>query len=65
MKKVEKWLKKGRKNCAKGYHWYIMDYGTYLLCPMCGQRKEKGNVNEMTEYNCYLVNPMKFEKAKA
>jgi len=59
---VDKWLIKGRKNCAKGKHWFIMNFGDYLLCPVCGEKKEVKDIF-VTEYNAYLVNEMGFEKA--
>ena len=63
-KKVDKWLEKGRKNCAKGEHWFKLDYGTYLVCPICGEHYDKVDINEMNEHNCFLVNSMEFERAK-
>ena len=62
-KKVDRWLTYGRKQCANGDHWFIMDYGGYLCCPICGQTQPRIKPNELTEYNCYLVNSMKFQKA--
>ena len=52
-KKVNKWIKKGRKNCRKGLHWYILSYPDGLVCPICGHKKEEGYM--MPEYNCYIV----------
>ncbi len=59
-KSVNKWLEKGRKNCAKGDHWLMLDYGDNLVCPVCNNRfpPEEG----MTEYNCYIVRSPEWEK---
>ena len=63
MKAVDRWLKKGRKNCKKGNHWFIMDFGDHLLCPVCGKEIRSDRENwRMTEYNAYLVNTPQFEK---
>ena len=58
-KEVDKWLKEGRKNCKKGEHWYILHYPDYLLCPVCGDKKEVDDM--MPEYNGYIVCTPKFE----
>jgi hypothetical protein len=62
-RQVDRWLKKGRKNCAKGNHWYIMDYGKFCLCPICGKQDQDRKPGHWDEYNVYLVNSMKFKEA--
>ncbi len=54
-KKVNRWLSYGKKRCAKGDHWYIIDFGSYLLCPICGYRQQRPDQNILSEYNCYIV----------
>ena len=53
---VDVWLGIGRNSCALGHHWYILDYGDYLICPVCGSKQDK-ELTDMTEYNAYLVKP--------
>lgn len=53
-KKVNRWLEFGKKRCVKGDHWFVLDFGDYLLCPICGQKKEIKRT-EMPEYNCWIV----------
>ena len=61
-RQVNKWLVKGRKNCKKGNHWWIMDFGDYCLCPVCGiEIKTKELTLDGTillPFNAYLVNEM-------
>ncbi len=63
-KKVDRWLNYGKKRCAKGDHWFIMDYGSYLLCPICGEKQPVTDRNALTEYNGYLVQGMPLVEAK-
>ena len=60
-KKVNKWLKKGLKNCKRGEHWYILQFPDCLYCPICGH-EAKVNDSGLPEYNTLLVCGMKFEK---
>ncbi len=60
-KRVDKWLKKGRKNCKKGEHWYILQFPNCLYCPVCGHREKDDGT--MPEYNTLLVCEMKWEMA--
>ena len=54
MSRVDKWLKKGKENCAKGNHWFVLDYGTYMVCPVCKEIKPKPD-GYMMEHNGYVV----------
>lgn len=54
MKKVDKWVGKGKLNCEQGNHWYILHYPDYELCPLCGDKKTYDQ-GSMPEYNGYLV----------
>ena len=60
-KKVNKWLKKGQKNCRKGDHWYVLDYPDHLTCPVCGDIKPSESV---PEYNTYIVMSPKIQRAE-
>lgn len=60
-KKVDRWLLKGLKNCAEDRHWFILNYGSHLVCPVCGKEK-KPEDGIMEEYNGYLVQPVLFKK---
>lgn len=63
-RKVDRWLSYGRKRCAGGDHWYILDFGDYLVCPICGCKRDKTELDlPLTEYNCFLVNAVKIERA--
>ena len=53
-RKVDRWISFGRKRCKKDDHWYVLDFGKYLLCPICGHTK-KQEPEDMTEYNCWIV----------
>ena len=53
-KKVDRWLKYGKDRCLTGDHWFVLDFGDYLLCPICGQKKVGDRIH-MSEYNCWLV----------
>ncbi len=59
-RQVDKWIKKGRKHCEKGNHWFVIHYSDYLLCPICGAKKE---AESMPEYNGYIVCEPTFEFA--
>lgn len=61
-RKVNRWLGFGRERCKKGDHWFVLDFGKYLLCPICGQMKEIER-GEMSEYNCWIVTEPKIKKA--
>ncbi len=54
MKKINKWIEKGRKNCKEGSHWLILHYADYQLCPLCGH-KEKYDKGVLPEYNGFIV----------
>ncbi len=62
MKKVDKWLERGRKNCREGNHWLILDYGDCLICPVCNHKESSGM--GMSEYNCFLVTAQELVKAQ-
>ena len=63
-KQVDKWLEKGRKNCAKGDHWFIMSFPEYQMCPICGsKRKYDDEKVPLLEYNAYIVVFPMIEKA--
>ena len=59
MKKVQKWLVKGKKNCKRGDHWWMLCYGDYFVCPVCGKRISEReltlNGGVLPPFNAYLV----------
>ncbi len=63
MTKIEKWLAKGKENCKRGLHWWILDYGDEYLCPVCGETisAEKLTLNGgvLPPFNVYLVRSVK------
>ena len=51
-KQVDRWIAKGRKNCANGHHWLILHFPDYQVCPLCGY---KAKYDGMPEFNGFIV----------
>lgn len=62
-REVDSWLAEGRERCKQGDHWFTLDYGEYLLCPICGKREETERKGT-SEYNCWIVRGVEFKKAE-
>jgi len=56
VKKVNEWVRQGRENCNNGDHWFMLDYGDRMVCPVCGKSKPMPQPREdISEYNAYIV----------
>ncbi|KKN77594.1 hypothetical protein LCGC14_0358690 [marine sediment metagenome] len=68
MTKVEKWIAKGKKNCNRGLHWWILDYGDVYLCPVCGKTISEKELTldggVLPPFNAYLVSAVRVEIAE-